>query len=93
MAYDTYIADFGSEFHDIREAAAFAGCLDPGSNEESQPIAEKLLEDGSWGITYPTVRNEGGTCLACLRPALVSNVRKGETVRFEWNGTERPIPK
>jgi hypothetical protein len=37
------------------------------------------------------VRHEGGTCVACFRPALVMNVRKARTWRFTWSGT--PTPK
>jgi hypothetical protein len=32
------------------------------------------------GIAYPSVRPKGGTCAACFRPALVTNVRKGRTI-------------
>ena len=65
--------------------------LDPDSYVESQALAERLLEAESLGIVYPSVRDEDGTCVACFRPALVSNVRRGKTYRFTWNGTPTPI--
>ena len=49
-----------------------------------------MLEAGSLGIVYPSVRRRGGTCLACLRPALVMNVRKAATWRFVWKGGKGP---
>jgi RES domain-containing protein len=85
VTYDDYLADFSAELHDIRRDKAFAACLDPGSYIASQGLAAQLLEAGALGVVYPSVRRAGGTCLACFRPALVMNVRKGKTYRFSWN--------
>ncbi len=90
LVYDDYLADFGGAYHDIREDPAFGSCLDPASYLDSQALAETLLEQGSSGIVYPSVRREGGTCLACFRPALVGNVRRGARYRFTWTGSPRP---
>lgn len=84
--YVEYLADFRAEFHDIRKASGFRECLAPDSYAASQSLARILLEQGSAGIVYPGVREERhGECLACFRPALVMNVRKGIslTVLFE----------
>jgi hypothetical protein len=43
-----------------------------------------LLDQGSAGVVYPSVRHADGTCIACLRPALVSNVREGALVTFTF---------
>jgi RES domain len=64
--------------------------LDPDSYVQSQALAERLLGAGSLGIVYPSVRRPRGTCLACFRPALVVNVRKGTTYRFRWSGDRIP---
>lgn len=90
VVYDDYLADFGGAYHDIREDPTFGSCLDPGSYLESQALAEILLARGSSGIVYPSVRRAGGTCLACFRPALVGNVRRGARYRFTWAGSPRP---
>ncbi|MBK6973004.1 MAG: RES family NAD+ phosphorylase [Sterolibacteriaceae bacterium] len=90
VTLDDYLADFSAEFHDIRDAPDCADCLDPGSYVRSQALAARLLEAGSLGIVYPSVRRPGGTCLACFRPVLVMNVRKGSTFRFRWNGHPAP---
>ena len=88
--YVNYLADFGGDFHDLRYDADFATCLDPNSYVQSQALAEQLLTAGSLGTLYPSVRYEGGTCLACFRPALVSNVRTGIKYRFIWTGEPTP---
>ena len=99
VTYDDYLADFSASFHDLRgtggegerlDARATRAHLDPDSYVDSQALAEHLLESGSLGIVYPSVRRAGGTCLACFRPALVNNVRRDRTYRFTWNGTPRP---
>jgi hypothetical protein len=88
--YVDYLADFGGEFHDLRNDSAFAVCLDPDSYVQSQTLAERLLATGSLGTLYPSVRYAGGTCLACFRPALVANVRTGLKYRFTWTGESTP---
>ncbi len=88
FTFDDYLADFRAELHDIRSDAAFAECLSPTSYTKSQALARELLASGSAGIVYPSGRRSGGTCIACFRPALVTNVRKGgrSTVVFARAG-------
>ena len=86
VTYDDYLADFSAEFHDIRGGDRFADCLAPDSYLASQDLAQRLLDGGSLGMVYPSVRRKHGTCLACFRPALVMNVRKGNAYRFVWSG-------
>jgi hypothetical protein len=64
--------------------------LDPESYVASQRLAERLLDAGSLGVVYPSVRRAGGTCVACFRPALVGNVRRAQRYRFTWDGTPEP---
>jgi hypothetical protein len=90
VTYDDYAADFSAEFHDLRQSKRFAKFLAPETYVASQQLAEELLARGSLGIVYPSVRNSGGTCIACFRPALVTNVRKGVTYRFVWSGETEP---
>ena len=91
VTYDDYLADFSAGFHDLRRARrAFRACLDPVSYVASQALAKRLIENDSLGVVYPSVRHAGGTGVACFRPALVMNVRRGRTHRFTWNGTPDP---
>src|SRR5205807_7354743 len=91
VTYDDYLADFSAPFHDIRHDAAFANSLAADSYVASQELAETLLDAGSSGLVYPSVRRAGGTCLACFRPPVVMHVRRDTTWRFTWTGTETPI--
>jgi len=75
-----FLADFRATFHDLRGDIQFRGCLDANSYKASQRLADELLKEGSAGIVYPSVRHKSGTCIACFRPALVSNVRKGASI-------------
>lgn len=102
VTYDDYLADFTASFHDLRSASARTAAadrpaarlrkyLDPDTYIESQAFAEALLEAESLGVVYPSVRHEGGTCIACFRPALVANVRRAKTYRFRWDGGPEPV--
>ena len=91
VTYDDYMSDFSASFHDLRRTRRFRSCLDPETYVHSQALAEELLEAGSLGVIYPSVRHDAGTCLACFRPALVTNVRRGKTYRFIWEGRPEPV--
>jgi hypothetical protein len=91
VTYQTMLADFTSTFHDIRGIEAYNDCLDPASYIESQKLADDLLDAGSMGVIYPSVRHDSGVCLACFRPALVGNVRKGQAYRLTWSGSPTPL--
>ena len=95
--YLDYLADFRAEFHDLRlypprksarRPDDYRDVLSPASYSASQALAVQLLQLGSSGIVYPSVRRVGGTCVACFRPVLVTNVRKGDTFTFvfpDWH--------
>jgi hypothetical protein len=91
VSYQCMLADFTATFHDLRGANACSKCLDPESYVVSQALANELLESGSMGVVYPSVRHGAGTCLACFRPALVGNVRKGQAYRLTWAGSPLPV--
>jgi hypothetical protein len=63
VEFDDYLADFHCELHDLRRTRLFASSLDPISYVASHTLAEKLLERGSSGVIYPSVRRVRGTCL------------------------------
>jgi hypothetical protein len=94
VSYQVMLSDFTGSFHDLRPVAAqrsFAKALAPDSYIESQALAARLLDAGSLGLIFPSVRRAGGTNLACFRPALVGNVRKGAAYRLTWSGRPEPI--
>jgi hypothetical protein len=86
-----YHADFEAPFHDVRpDLPEHQPLHDPVSYSASQSFARELLEDGSNGVLYRSVRRPGGECLACFRPALVSNVRPASHYEYNWQGTRTP---
>ena len=82
IGYDDYLADFTATFNDLRGIEDEA--LSPTSYKRSQQLAVELMALGSLGIIYPSVRREGGTCLACFRPSIVANVRKSARYQLIW---------
>jgi hypothetical protein len=86
--YREYLADFRAQFHDLRgegsHADTYKKYLNPDSYRASQQLGRSLLDQGSAGIVYPSVRHSGGTCIACFRPALVGNVREGTKITFAF---------
>ena len=102
VTYEALLADFSGVFHDLwgkvggksggnaRGDPRFARCLSPQNYVASQRLAERLLAAGSVGVIYPSVRRKAGINLACFRPAVVGNVRRGGTWRLTWAGTTTP---
>jgi hypothetical protein len=85
-----YLADFETEFHDVRASPDFDACHDPDSYVAGQALGATLLEGGSNGIWYRSVRNPGGDCIVCFRPILVTNVRTGSHLEYRWEGHPEP---
>jgi hypothetical protein len=90
--YAELIADFIGAFHDLRGDEFKTGeCLSADietAYPAGQTLAQRLrAEDGGIGILYPSVRHEGGTCLAAFHPGLVQNLRQGGVWRLEWRGS------
>ncbi len=90
MQLRLYHADFDDDFHDIRGAAGYRDAYRPDSYTRSQQLGRELLDAGSNGIAYRSVRHDGGECLACFRPPLVRNVRVAAHFEFRWDGSRTP---
>ncbi len=90
FTYVDFLADFRGTFHDIRNDTRFRNCLDPNSYNASQLLARELLERGSAGIVYPSVRHKAGTCIVCFRPALVNHVRKDSSISISFENALAP---
>ena len=86
-----YLSDFNNEFHDIRgNDPEFAKYHNPDTYADSQNLAQSLLYARSNGILYRSVRWQGGNCIACFRPRLVTNVRPTAHFEYRWEGTPNP---
>jgi len=103
MQMRVYLADFSAMFHDIRgrypvhperekgTASGWAALYDPNDYTASQRFGRKLLDAGSNGVVYRSVRHADGECLTCFRPRLVRRVRAGGHYEYVWEG--RPEPR
>ncbi len=86
-----YLADFAAVFHDIRGSnPEFNPLYSPVSYAASQKFGRQLLDAGSNGVVYRSVRHKGGECIACFRPKQVKNVRQSEHFEYRWHGTRVP---
>ena len=63
FTYVDFLADFRGTFQDIRNDPRFGHCLDRNSYSASQHLARELLEGGSAGVVYPSVRRRNMHCL------------------------------
>ena len=79
------IAKIDNVFHDIR-VGSFQDELDPDSYVKSHIFAKNLRADNSNGIVFPSVRNDGGECLAAFWPDVVSIPTQGSHWQYHWNG-------
>jgi len=87
-----YLADFRARFHDVRPAnRAWVPLYDPDDYSEPQALARQLLQAGSNGLVYRSVRDPEGECIACFRPPLVRHVRAGGHYEFRWEGRPDPV--
>lgn len=81
------VLDVHVSAHDVRgDAALFAEALLPDSYVESQALATDLRAAGSEAIAYPSVRQEGGECVALFYPDVASNPVQGRHLDYHWDG-------
>ncbi|MFL6351629.1 MAG: RES family NAD+ phosphorylase [Bryobacteraceae bacterium] len=84
--YDDWLADFQAEFHVLDPPEGFSEFLKPEPVPQcyaaSQTLARHLLNEGSNGLVYPSVRYQGSKCIVCFRPALVYNARRSERLEI-----------
>jgi RES domain-containing protein len=90
--YAELFASFAGEFIDLR-ASPDHPALNP-NPEQGYPAGNRLAEEaraeGLNGIIYPSVRREGGTCIAALFPHAVQSVAQGDVWRMTWSGSPEP---
>ena len=56
----------------------------PECYKASQRLAKRLLDHGSNGLIYPSVRHKSGICVVCFRPALVYRPRQGARYELQF---------
>jgi hypothetical protein len=70
-----------------------ADYLDPDistGHPAGQKLAEEIRECSHSGVIYPSIRKQGGLCLAAFRANMVQDIRQGGTWRLTWSGDRDP---
>ncbi len=84
--YDDWLADFHADFHILEPQEDFSEFLEPEPVPQcyaaSQALARRLLDGGSNGLIYPSVRYRKSRCIVCFRPALVYNPHQSERLEI-----------
>ena len=90
--YAELYASFAGEFVDLRPHGDHI-CLHPEKAigyPAGNALADAARARGLNGIIYPSVRYEGGTCIAALFPHAVQSVAQGDVYRMTWSGSPTP---
>lgn len=86
--YDDWLADFQADFHLLHPPQDFRQFLEPEPVPQcyaaSQALARNLLNQGSNGLVYPSVRYRRAQCIACFRPALVYNPHRSQRLEITF---------
>jgi RES domain-containing protein len=88
--YQSLLAGFIGDFHDLRAVPGPIDCLgaDPATAYPAgQTLARRLRGEGSRGLIYPSVRRPPGACLVAFEPHTVQNVRPGARWKLVWEGS------
>jgi len=88
VEYGEMIASMSGVFVDLRTTPAHPA-LDPdpaAGYPAGNALAAQARADGHNGIIYPSVRHQGGTCIAALWPNVVQSVVQGAMYRLTWAG-------
>ncbi len=90
--YDDWLADFQADFHVLDPPEDFLEVLKPEPVPQcyaaSQALAHQLLDRGSNGLVYPSVRYYGAKCIVCFRPALVYNPHPSERLEITFTANK-----
>jgi hypothetical protein len=79
------IGDIRATLNDLRDSN-HADLLDPNDYSASHTFAIRERANGSDGIVYPSVRNEGGECFAAFYPDVMSIPIQGHHICYHWDG-------
>jgi len=86
-------ANVEADLHDLRTPSSaqpaerpYASLLDPDDYGPSQRFGIALRRQGSWGISYPSVRDAEGECVAIFRPKALRHARSALHIALHWDG-------
>jgi len=84
--YRELMGKVNHSFHDLTGRSDYADCLEPDSYTASQALARELRQNGSEGILYPSVRHEGGLCIAAFWPDVIGVPQQARHFAYHFNG-------
>lgn len=93
VEYAEMHASMAGEYVDLRGADPSHPCLNPDPSigyPAGNALADAARSKGLNGIIYPSVRHQGGTCIAALWPHAVQSVAPGGVYRLTWAGKPDP---
>jgi hypothetical protein len=93
VEYAEMFSSMAGDFLDLRKAPMHPslGADIAAAYPVGNVLADQVRAAALNGIIYPSVRHEGGTCIAALRPAAVQSVRQGAVYRMIWRGSPTPV--
>lgn len=82
-----YVAKVKKELLDVRDYQE-EDIFNPDINTYpvSQRFGLEVRGQGEWGIIYPSVRDEGSSCVAVFRPPALSIPKPGCHLEYIWDG-------
>lgn len=88
VEYGEMIASMSGVFVDLRREPGHPALNpDPAVGYPAgNTLAARARAEGHNGIIYPSVRHQGGTCIAALWPNVVQSVVQGAMYRLTWAG-------
>ncbi|HTU46700.1 MAG TPA: RES family NAD+ phosphorylase [Bryobacteraceae bacterium] len=90
--FDDWLANFRADFHVLEPREQFPQFLEPEPVPQcyaaSQALARDLLNAGSNGLVYPSVRYRRAQCIACFRPALVYNPHRSQRLEIAFTANK-----
>jgi len=92
VEYAEMFASAAGDFLDLRQAPTHPslGRDIAAAYPLGNTLADHARANAGNGISYPSGRHAGGSCLALLRPAAVQSVRQGDVFRRAGCGTHTP---
>jgi RES domain-containing protein len=82
-------AAVNGRLHDLRDGRAPKGVLAADDYTASKALAVRLYaKEKSEGIVYPSVRHEGGVCIAVFRPKVLSQAKRTALLNYIWDGVD-----
>lgn len=88
VEYGEMISSMSGVFVDLRDMPDHPS-LNPDKAKgypAGNALAARARGEGHNGIIYPSVRHEGGACIAALWPNVVQSVVQGSMYRLTWQG-------